>query len=353
MVTHLIRFEGTENAYSILSSGNYPTKHSWLFGYYIALPSDDVTMNRLANLNSLYQDASPSELPHNFDLLLKFRDIDSQIIRKVTNGIIDRVEIDPNYALVLCGLFNSYTQAGKELFDLFAMDFGLLKRAYLLALKANPSIDHDGTIFSQLLDFDSGFALEYFDQICEQTDQLLWMDNERDYSFLWMHQKYSEMMPDVIEHVFIRCQTLSRGDYLENILLQRAENKDNTEISKRQDYVLMSLIERNCGNIKFLQFLFDAICSRCAPDRRTAFISCFLKNNRNYNDFEQVPIEPHAWSSNGSWVPVLQKRIEYMESILLLLNTVDLLHHRQYVEQQIEGLRLRMESEKKKDFMRD
>ncbi len=42
----------------------------------------------------------------------------------------------------------------------------------------------------------------------------------------------------------------------------------------------------------------------------------------------------------------------YLESLLPLLNTVDLLQHKQYVEREIRAIRSSIEREKK-DFIRD
>jgi len=48
-----------------------------------------------------------------------------------------------------------------------------------------------------------------------------------------------------------------------------------------------------------------------------------------------------------------QRRVEYLESLLLPLNTVDFLQHKQYVERNIQSLKEEIEREKKKDFMED
>ena len=53
----------------------------------------------------------------------------------------------------------------------------------------------------------------------------------------------------------------------------------------------------------------------------------------------------------GSKVPLLQRRTEFSESLLPLLDTVQFLEHRQYVEHKIQSLRGQIELEKKKNFM--
>ena len=46
-----------------------------------------------------------------------------------------------------------------------------------------------------------------------------------------------------------------------------------------------------------------------------------------------------------------KKRVDHFETILTLVNTVEYLEHKQYIEREIEGLRNRIEYEKKRDFI--
>ena len=90
-----------------------------------------------------------------------------------------------------------------------------------------------------------------------------------------------------------------------------------------------------------------------SDERRFRFIALFLKSNNNFEEFEKLPLEPATWSWQGSAVPMYQTRVKYFESLLQLLNTVDFLQHKQYVERYVHGLRERIEQEKKKNFMED
>ncbi|MFA6371685.1 MAG: hypothetical protein WCW68_03580 [Methanothrix sp.] len=50
---------------------------------------------------------------------------------------------------------------------------------------------------------------------------------------------------------------------------------------------------------------------------------------------------------------MLEKRVDYFESLLPHLNDVQLLQHRQHVERIIWGIHIQIEWEKKKDFIGD
>ncbi len=50
---------------------------------------------------------------------------------------------------------------------------------------------------------------------------------------------------------------------------------------------------------------------------------------------------------------MFQAEMEYLESILPLLNSVSYLKHKQYLERNIEEIRNKIEKHKKYDFMHD
>jgi hypothetical protein len=88
-------------------------------------------------------------------------------------------------------------------------------------------------------------------------------------------------------------------------------------------------------------------------DRRCAHITIFLEHNNSFDDFKELPLEPAISGWSGSAVPMLQGKINYYESLLPVCNTIDLLKHRQYLEQQISYLRKEIQRGKKKDFTED
>jgi hypothetical protein len=101
-----------------------------------------------------------------------------------------------------------------------------------------------------------------------------------------------------------------------------------------------------------MSFLFGII-SNFSYDRRKQFVGLFLKHNQRFDDFTKLQLEPSSWSIVGSEVPMLLERAEFYESLLPLLNTIDLLKHRQYVEQGIQQIKDNIERAKKHDFMQD
>jgi hypothetical protein len=225
----------------------------------------------------------------------------------------------------------------------------LLKKAYLAVLKTNWR-DGKGQIFTYILDLDPNFIFEYIDWIDKQKEQSHHFHDTREYSFLWRRENYEEMMSQIVEYIYTPEQ--ERRVLHEKFFILTEGARDNALIEERQDSLLTKLIEKRHKDFEFIRFLFGAI-GDFSDERRFRFIALFLKSNNNFEEFEKLPLEPATWSWQGSAVPMYQTRVKYFESLLQLLNTVDFLQHKQYVERYVHGLRERIEQEKKKNFMED
>ena len=57
--------------------------------------------------------------------------------------------------------------------------------------------------------------------------------------------------------------------------------------------------------------------------------------------------------SHGSWVPVIQRDIEFYEKLMSMMDTANLLKHRTFINEMIDDLKSRINREKKFDFMED
>ncbi len=116
---------------------------------------------------------------------------------------------------------------------------------------------------------------------------------------------------------------------------------------------MKGLIERHHDEPKFMTFIFSVI-AQLSSERRLKLLEILLKHNNDFELFRKIPLELNMWPGiGGSFVPAFQKRAEYFESLLPLLNTVDLLEHRQYVERILQEIYTDTEREKKRNFMED
>ncbi len=349
VVQKLIQHRGYDATLHFLGKAEFPAKQRWLFHVYEVLPSDAIDEERLGRLYDLYRAAEPTNLPRNWDYLLKYLTLDSRVVAKVVSAVLEKTEKDPNIAYALEMLFNPYKEVTKRLLD-------LLKLAYLLVEGRQHHTDYAGKVFDCLLDLDPTFVEEYIAWKYGNAESggLRSRDDYRDYTLIWIRPDHQEIMDKVIDCVFRHEKDLMLIDpYLRTFFRVRAGNREaDGEVREKQDAYLLRLIDERSDDAEFMEYLFGMI-SQFAPERRRKFVERFVQRNRSLETFKRLPLESRIGCSWGSRVPMLQRSVDYWEWLLPILNTVDLLPHKQYVERRVQGLRAQIEREKKSDFIED
>jgi hypothetical protein len=354
LVDYLVKIGGREAALGLLSKPGY-IKHRWLFHFYACLADAQIKREDIGDICTLYTHAKAADLSQSWDYLLKYCHFDQTLFVRVVSAVLERIEEDETFAYTLDWLFNPYTEVNKTITELFVTDIDLLKRLYLVNLERDQHSDNDGHTLSRILDVAPNFLIEYIDWMYGRKKWLNHFDDTRGYSFLWMRSDYSKIMISVVEHIYQKEQERESyfGTYIETFFALRENSKENaTVVQQRQDELLGRLIEERYNDSKFMMFLFGLI-AQFSPERRRQYIALFLHCNKVFEDFKELSLEPSSWNFNGSLVPVLQGRIEYFESLLPMLNTVELLQHKQFIEEHIQSLRKEIEWAKKRDFMED
>ncbi|MBN9125783.1 MAG: hypothetical protein J0I60_13855 [Nitrosospira sp.] len=321
--------------------------------FYCFLPQAEISQERLNQLLNLYQVSELGELPSDWDYLLNYRSIEPEIISKITELLVTRAESEASYARSLSNLFNPLTKVNEEIMDHFSEKTELLKRAYLMELNSTAYGDHDGRNFNRILDMDSGFIVEYIDWMYGKTKWVSKHDDYRDYSFIWERDDYHEIMLKVAERIFEYEKETSFYSYFQVFFGLNRSDQELQNVNPRQVNLLMALIESRPNDRDFMRFVLFSLISNFSIENRVQFVSKFVELNGSFDDFKQLPLEPDCSFWSGSAVPMLQRRIEYLKSLIPVFNTVSLLKHKQYVECRIKGIRAEIRREEKEDFVGD
>lgn len=351
LVAALITAAGPERAYEILSRSRSPSRTSWLFAYFIALPAEFVSRERLEQMYALYESAEVKDALRDLDYLLKFAGTDENVVVRVTRSLVDKADADPSFGRAFGGVFNEHSQVGKQLRTIFADDVALLKRACFAACAADPHAANDGIGFNALLNLDADFAGQWVSWMFSQKQYLSRHDDQRDYAFLWRRTDCEAVIERISDTILKEQQEhLSLDPYLSTFFVLTEGTEDAETIYHRQDEYVDRIISRKHSDREHMQMIFSVVTS-FAPERRRGRIAAFLACNQNVDDFDTLPLEPSSWGWSGSAVPMYQRRVDFFESLLPLVNTSELLFHKQSVERQIEALRNSIEREKKRDFI--
>lgn len=352
LVKSLIDICGTDRAYSALTESVYPGQRAWLFSFYCHFPPDEITSVQLTQLIELYRTSEIHELPYDWDFLLNYRSVAPDIVSVATELVLTMTERNDNFAPSLQFLFNPYSKINKEIAVHFAGKTKLLKRAYFIEVASQTHSDYDGNTFNQILDLDTNFIEEYIDWMFGRKKWLSWHDDQRDYSFIWKRDDCREVMLRIAERIFEHEKDYSSFSYFQSFFGLRDNDTASQPILPSQENFILELIENRYSNVHFMEFVFSLI-SSFPKTQRIKFISKFVECNNCFEVFKELPLESshHGWT--GSAVPMLQRRVDYFQTMIPLFDTVDFLKHKQHIEQIIKGIRAEIEREKKRDFIDD
>jgi len=265
---------------------------------------------QLEQLYKLYETAEPLNFSNRLDYLLKYLPLDSKVVAKVVTIMLQRDDGRSVATWTFAGLFNPYMEVGKRLPELFNDNFEVLEEAYFAMESTRDHSDSKGEVFNQLIDLDSDFILKYINYKYENAEHR-WLsryDDNRNYHLIWARNDYHEIMNKAVQCIYdYEKDNLSPDTYLWTFF-QANDNSD--DLQNRQDAYLLRLMNERIDDVDFIEYLFELI-SHFSHKRRLLFVKKFVQLNENFETFKRLALEPSSWSSNGSWVPVLQGRIDY------------------------------------------
>lgn len=173
--------------------------------------------------------------------------------------------------------------------------------------------------------------------------------DNRDYTFLWESDEYKGILSTILEDVF-ECEREGHCHrYHEKFFNKTSQSIHADEILDRQNQYLRGEIKNKATDREYIDFLFSLI-SEFKPDRIIIFFKEFLDVNKSFDDFESLSLEPDSVGWSGSKVPILQERVDFINKLISLCDSVQLLKHRQYLERRLQYLRKEIRGEKKRDF---
>lgn len=362
VMQQLITRIGVGATEDLLRSREYQHKERWLFSFYACIPATEITAAHQEALLHLYRTAAPEEIPRDFRYLEKYAITNAGALAATVTIILGRQEESFLFKDLLAFLFMpDMIKSGFLVSSFPGSQLALLKAAYFAADVMHAHMDHDGHAFNAILDVDRQFlhdALEHRLQV-KQAREKRWLgeyDDERNYDFLWLRNDYEVLMRALLQDLF----QLATGDahiyvhhYVKIFFGQRhlRASTDPVLLARRLS-LLRELVNQHSQDTAFMQLISEVL-GDLPDDEKRELIATFLQSNQQPEDFQRLGLlsSHHTWT--GSAVPMIQREMEFLETLIPLVNTVALLEQRAYLERRIAGLREWSEREKKSDFMRE
>lgn len=362
IVCSLVKNIGDKNAYQLITSFNFNQKASWVSAYFASLNDDQINKT---NLERLYQFLFNEETIRTgniptLEVLERFILLDEQIILKTTRFIIEKSDTNPVLLtnFIKFGLHEKKSDFDK-LLKYYSADLSILITAYFLAIKLDRHMDYDNWFLKNMLIVDSSFLKELI--LFTVENKKLYHDSSSSLSVIWQIDNWFQLAWEAIDEYINLCgvQYWDIMDYMGKLFeykefedsdKDKASEKESNDIDLRQNIWIKEYIDKHCFDKERIELIFSVI-SHFNDEIRFDLVNYFINRNDSFEFFQHLSLEPSSWTGWGSFVPVYEKRKDFLESLIPLFNGLRFIKHRDLLEQMIESYRRRIKSELRSEFL--
>lgn len=356
-VPRLIAVLGVGRLISELRTWNFPDQAWWLLSALQMVVPDQFTADERQLLLHTAASAHWRQVLIQWNLLERIETTSPGIVRSVVKVLTERADRPVGEMMhSLPILFHT----GAHKLDLAAL-FGdpagveLLVRTYFVSNRIEEHVDYDATYFSLLCDMNPEFPTRWTRWRVDRDGENTWGRSDREwrrYDRLWLRDDWEELCGRLLrealshasgEHVY--------GSAHVSSYLRIADGcPERATMLERQDQLLATIMKEVAHDEVKAAVLILAP-GGTHGDRQRRLIAAFVAVNTAFDAFTKMPLEPRIWSSVGSEAPGYERRIEYLRSLLSLLDDIRFLEHRSYVNRHIAALEHQLAEARRRDFM--
>jgi len=236
----------------------------------------------------------------------------------------------------------------------FTNHFQLLKDAFWSQYEINPHFDHDGKELKAILDIDNKFlndslrngklGLGYSSKIRLEKINT---------NPLWEYDCYEELIEDL---VLLALASEQYSFLIEEVIYSIFRYKSTTEdATEKMKALIVKLTQKYANNEKVVLILIEMVYHNF-NFWFVDYFKEFLLVNKNIEVTKHINFgKSESWS--GSRVPLIQKKIEFYQEIIKMINALpnilDYSEHIDHFEQKIIRKKQDIEREQRRDFMEE
>lgn len=351
VVGSLLELLSSDDVLSLLTKKSYRWKKLWLSSYFAQLPEACIDRSHSEQLVTHISNTPSNELHTWLDYLDRYKKVDPDIYRKVVGVLVAKSKEDMIYARPLDRLFRDRSGFEESLQELLP-DWDLIFDAYLAAFNLDRYFDYSGDILQLLLNRRFDFLYRVIDIVYEKER---WPDLHTvmpSLNFLWERENYIREIEGYAKYVQSKEKnSYTYGENIFNKLFFKENGKDELkEVAVRKYNFLRESISNNANDIGYICLIFNAA-KYLDKEALKELLGVFIRFNSNFEDFQALNYEITTRIWSGSRVPILEREMSFLLSLLPLFNSIDFLKHKAYIESQIEDKLASIEYEKKRDYL--
>lgn len=234
----------------------------------------------------------------------------------------------------------------------FANHPNLLKNAFWAQHELDSHFDYDGKELKAILDVDRTFI---HDSLKNDIIGLGYSSPIRlsdiNTSILWEYPEYEELIEDLLLIIEEKESFFSLIE--KDIFALFGARKNISDLTPKMKLLILKLTQKYTNNKKLVLILIEVVYNNFR-DWFIEYYREFLTLVTNIEITKKISFGRSS-STTGSWVPVYQKKIEFYQEIIKMINSLPNIlnysEHIDYFEQRITWKKLDIEKEQKRDFM--
>lgn len=308
--------------------------NEWLYCVWKSLEEDDISDNVVRDFSSFIKESfeTDDDFMLEMNVLSKYSKFSKNLSRITLNRLSDKPELARKF------LHTISTEEAEELVIIFSDNYEMMTDIYISALDNH--LDYYGIVFKKLYENDSSLWKKYLGWLKNNRSK-----NDRDQTIIdtiWMSDEYKERINAAFELVFDSYLDFER---MTDLLFSSTKKE---LVQRKKEWILNRIIgESDDTDIvnKLIQVVAIAY-----PESKNDYLLEFIEKNRNIDDFKKIHIFPSSESYSGSYIPVIDRKIDSIKELKNRMKGADYLEHQYYLDQKIEYLENIKEQEELSEY---
>lgn len=344
-IANLLKIICIDEIITMIEALDFMNKMRWKAALYEELPEEEISIDTVKNMVNFIKEQLEMDnmfIP-NIYCLPKYKNKGIDVIEEITDFLLKAGKGKP---YIIVNFFERALDAEKveEIIAFFEGDADKLLRLYLIAME-NQHFDYDGSLLMRLIQID----IRYWNEITKKCGEVRECNiDSRVFEKIWLMDNYHEL----IDIAYINARD-SYFCYLRHdtiIHMFASSEKKQPLIIERKETWLRDHICKYAYDETKMKDVFNVIATTL-PGKRIEFIKVFLEQNCSFTMFEKLSLFPSSRSWSGSEIPLIERDINFLQSLLDELSGVDYLEHRMYIKERISSKKQYKQEVLKREYM--
>ena len=246
-------------------------------------------------------------------------------------------------------LINPYLQREFDIIGAFNSGINILEDIYFYFLQNDSNNDNEGVFLARIAEKDKSLYKRLAAELLQQSEINRLYNVNTGYSAIYNLDDYIGFIDNTInEAVSLAEIPLGSVPKIMKQFIILPENRDDLQ-TKRRNWIKHFITENSRDDTKMC-CIFEAV-SECSLDLTRDCIGWFVGQNHNAEAFLRLQILPCFCEAADSFVPVYNRWIDYLRSLLPLFHGIEFVEHKNHVLHKIEAIQQMIYNEEISDFI--